>query len=82
MMAVFGLINFRAVKHVWRTNKHDGLASMVTFVCTLGFAPHLGEGIIIGAGLAIGLLLAILEVGLISYIRFNATGTMTGFPGI
>lgn len=53
MMAVFGLINFEAVKHAWNTNRHDGIAAIVTFVCTLGFAPHLEEGIIMGAGLAI-----------------------------
>lgn len=53
MMAVFGLINFRAIKHAWRANKHDGIASLVTFVATLGFAPHLDKGILIGASLAI-----------------------------
>ena len=57
MMAVFGLINFSAIKHAWRTNVHDGMASIVTFVCTLGFAPHLDKGILIGAGLALGLYL-------------------------
>ena len=57
MMAVFGLINFAAVKHAWRANKHDGIASIVTFVATLGFAPHLDQGILLGAGLAIGLYL-------------------------
>lgn len=57
MMAVFGLINFKAVKHAWDTNKHDGIASIATFVCTLGFAPHLEKGIMIGAGLAICLYL-------------------------
>lgn len=53
MMAVFGLINLRSIKHAYRTNKHDGIASFVTFVATLGFAPQLEEGIIIGAGLSI-----------------------------
>lgn len=53
MMAVFGLINFHAIKHAWRANKHDGIASAVTFVATLGFAPHLDKGILIGAGLAV-----------------------------
>jgi len=57
MIAVFGLINFSAIKHAWRVNKHDGTASVVTFVATLGFAPHLDRGILIGAGLAIGLYL-------------------------
>ena len=57
MMAVYGLINFKAIKHAWRTSKYDGVAAIVTFLCTLGFAPHLEEGIIIGAGLAIGMFL-------------------------
>lgn len=53
MMAVFGLINFSAIKHAWRANKHDGIASFITFAATMGFAPHLDLGILIGAGLAI-----------------------------
>jgi SulP family sulfate permease len=57
MMAVFGLINFKAVRHAWNANKHDGIASIVTFVATLGLAPHLDKGILLGAGLAIGLYL-------------------------
>ena len=57
MMAVFGLINFKAIKHAWHISKHDGIAAIVTFVATLGFAPHLERGILIGAGLAIVLYL-------------------------
>ncbi|MBU0752585.1 MAG: SulP family inorganic anion transporter [Gammaproteobacteria bacterium] len=57
IMAVIGLINFTAVKHAWHANRHDGIASMVTFVATLAFAPHLDKGIMVGAGLAIGLYL-------------------------
>ena len=53
MMAVIGLINFKAIKHAWHTHKHDGIASVVTFIATLGFAPHLDNGIMVGAGLAI-----------------------------
>lgn len=53
MMAVIGLINFGAIKEAWHANKHDGIASGVTFVCTLAFAPHLDKGIMIGAILAI-----------------------------
>lgn len=53
MMAVFGLLNFKAMKYAWRANKHDGIASAVTFAATLGFAPHLDKGILLGAGLAI-----------------------------
>ncbi|MDH5786450.1 MAG: SulP family inorganic anion transporter [Chromatiales bacterium] len=57
IMAVIGLINFSAIKHAWRACKHDGAASLVTFIATLGFAPHLDQGIMVGAGLAIGLYL-------------------------
>lgn len=53
MMAVIGLINFKAINHAWHTHKHDGIASAVTFIATLAFAPHLDEGIMIGAGLSI-----------------------------
>lgn len=53
MLAVFGLINFKAIVHAWQINKHDGVAAVVAFVATLGFAPHLDQGIILGAGLSI-----------------------------
>ena len=57
IMAVFGLINIKAVKHIWVANKHDGVAAIVTFVATIGFAPKLDHGILIGAVLAITLYL-------------------------
>jgi len=53
IMAVFGLINFVSVKHIWQTNKHDGIAAIVTFIVTIGAAPKLDHGIILGAVLAI-----------------------------
>ena len=53
MMAVIGLVNFKAIAHAWHTHKHDGIAAVVTFVATLAFAPHLDSGIMVGAGLAI-----------------------------
>ncbi|MBI5110246.1 MAG: SulP family inorganic anion transporter [Rhodocyclales bacterium] len=57
IMAVIGLVNFGAIKHAWQANRHDGVAAVVTFLATLAFAPHLDKGIIVGAGLAIGLYL-------------------------
>jgi SulP family sulfate permease len=57
IMAVIGLINFGAIKHAWQASRHDGIASIVTFVATLAFAPHLDNGILVGAGLAIMLYL-------------------------
>ncbi len=53
IMAVIGLVNFEAVKHAWQASRHDGIAAIVTFVATLAFAPHLDNGILVGAGLAI-----------------------------
>lgn len=57
MMAVAGLVNFKAIKHAWVANKHDGAAAIVTFVATLAMAPNLDYGILTGAGLAIVLYL-------------------------
>ncbi len=57
IMAVGGLVNIEAVKHAWKTHKHDGVASIVTFVATILFAPNLDIGILVGAGLAILLFL-------------------------
>lgn len=57
MMAVAGLINFKAILHAWQTHKHDGMAAGVTFIATLLFAPNLDVGILIGAVVAIMLFL-------------------------
>ncbi|MGH8720072.1 MAG: SulP family inorganic anion transporter [Burkholderiales bacterium] len=53
LLAVSYLFNFNAMKHAWQTHRHDGIAAVVTFVATLGFAPHLNNGILAGAGLAV-----------------------------
>ncbi len=58
MLAVFGLVNIKAVKQAWQANRHDGIASVVTFAATLALAPALGEGILLGAGLSILLFLS------------------------
>ncbi len=57
IMAVVGLVNFKAVKHAWQASRHDGTAAVATFFATLAFAPHLDNGIMVGAGLALGLYL-------------------------
>ncbi len=53
MMAVVGLVNFKAIIHAWQVHKHDGIAAIITFVAAIAFAPHMDKGIMIGAGLAI-----------------------------
>lgn len=57
MMAVFGLVNLKAIKHAWQAHPHDGIVAIVTFVLTLALAPHLDKGIMVGAGLALALYL-------------------------
>ncbi len=53
MMAVVGLVNIRGFVHAWRAQHHDGIISVVTFISTLAFAPHLDKGILIGVGLSL-----------------------------
>ena len=53
MMAVVGLINIKGFIHAWQAQWYDGAISIITFICTLAFAPHLDRGILIGASLSI-----------------------------
>lgn len=53
MMAVVGLLNVKGFIHAWQAQWYDGAISIITFICTLAFAPHLDRGILIGAGLSI-----------------------------
>jgi len=57
IMAVVGLINFKSIKHAWRTKWYDGVIAIITFVATLAFAPHLEKGIYIGVALSVGVIL-------------------------
>lgn len=77
MMAVIGLINVKAFIHAWQAHKHDGTAAIVTFVATLAFAPHLDNGIMIGALLAIGLYLFRTMRPRVAYLgRYQEDGTL------
>ena len=53
MMAVVGLINVSGFIHAWKAHWYDGAISIVTFFCTLAFAPHLDKGILVGVALSI-----------------------------
>jgi SulP family sulfate permease len=53
MMAVIGLINVSGFVHAWKAQWYDGVISIITFVATLAFAPHLDKGIEIGVVLSI-----------------------------
>ena len=53
MMAVIGLVNVSGFIHAWEAKWYDGLISVITFVATLGFAPHLDRGIMVGVVLSL-----------------------------
>ena len=55
MMAVIGLVNASGFIHAWKAKRSEGIISVITFVCTLYFAPHLHEGILVGLGLTFGM---------------------------
>lgn len=57
MMAVIGLVNVRGFIHCWRAQKYDGAISIITFISTLAFAPHVDRGIMIGVLLSLALYL-------------------------
>ena len=53
MMAVIGLINVSGFIHAWEAKWYDGAISVISFVATLYFAPHLANGIMIGVVLSL-----------------------------
>ena len=57
MMAVVSLVNVSGFVHAWQAKWYDGVISIITFVCTLGFAPHLDRGILAGVALSLGVFL-------------------------
>jgi len=52
MMAVIGLVNVKGFVHAWKAQWYDGAISIISFVVTLYFAPHLDKGIIVGVVLS------------------------------
>ena len=55
MMAVVGLLNIKDVIHSWKVQRSDGIISIITFLATLAFAPHLDKGILLGVFLSIAI---------------------------
>jgi SulP family sulfate permease len=53
MMAVIGLVNVTGFIHAWEAKWYDGAISIISFVATLAFAPHLDKGIMIGVVLSL-----------------------------
>jgi len=78
MMAVFGLINLRALMRAWRIQRQEALVGIVTFVATLAMAPQLANGILLGAGLAIVLFLVRTMAPRTDIVGRRADGTLAG----
>ena len=53
MLAVIGLVNVTGFIHAWRAQWYDGAISIISFICTLVFAPHLDKGIMVGVVLSL-----------------------------
>lgn len=53
MIAVIGLVNVSGFIHAWKAKWYDGAISIISFVSTMIFAPHLDKGIIIGVVLSL-----------------------------
>ncbi|BHH81798.1 SulP family inorganic anion transporter [Desulforhopalus sp. 52FAK] len=52
MMAVIGLVNVKGFVHSWKAQWYDGAISVLSFLVTLYFAPHLDKGIMVGVALS------------------------------
>ena len=76
MVAVVGLINFPIMLNSWRVSRDDGIASVTTFVATLAFSPNIQDGILIGIGLSMGLLLYRMMKPRIAMLGMHQDGTL------
>ncbi len=57
MMAVIGLVNVKGFTHAWKAQWYDGAISILCFLVTLYFAPHLDKGIMVGVALSMAVFL-------------------------
>ena len=75
MMAVIGLVNVRGFVHAWKAQRYDGAVGIISFVCTLAFAPHLDRGILIGILLSLCLYLLRVMQPKIAMLSLHPDGT-------
>lgn len=57
LQVVAGLVDLRALGRAWQAGRDDGLASSLTFLATLAFAPNIQNGILTGLMLSLALML-------------------------
>jgi MFS superfamily sulfate permease-like transporter len=78
MMAVFGLINIRALMRAWRIERQEAVVGILTFLATLAMAPQLANGILLGAGLAILLFMVRTMKPRTDILGLDAEGRLAG----
>lgn len=76
MMAVAGLVNFKAIRKAWRASRDDGIAAVVTFASTLAFAPNIQNGILTGILLSLALLLYRMMRPRVAVVGLHQDGTL------
>ena len=81
MMAVFGLINVRALVRAWRIERQEAIIGLLTFGATLAMAPRLANGILLGAGLALILFLVRTMAPRTAIIGRESDGRLAGIDG-
>jgi SulP family sulfate permease len=81
MMAVIGLVDFRAIRNAWKASRDDGTAAVVTFVATLAFAPNIQNGIVTGMLLSLGLLLFRMTRPRVASLVLHTDGTLAEANG-
>ena len=57
IMAVINLVKIAPIKHAWKVQRHDAAVSLITFMLTIIWAPHLDKGIMVGVLLSLALFL-------------------------
>lgn len=78
MLAVFGLIRVSPLIHAWKVQRSDAVAGLVTFVATLGFAPDIADGILIGMALTAALFLLRTMKPRAAVLGLRADGSLAG----
>ncbi len=78
MMAVFGLINVRALIRAWHIERQEAIVGLLTFAATLAMAPRLADGILLGAGLALVMFLVRTMAPRTAILGREPDGTLAG----
>jgi SulP family sulfate permease len=81
MSAVFGLIDFKSLRHAWRVNRSDGVVGLTTFIATLWMAPQLANGVLVGVVLTVLIYLYGLMQPRSEVLGRAADGSLVGMSG-